>query len=319
MARVLVTGGCGFVGSHLVEHLAESGEEVTVFDTAPPPRSPGSVRYVQGDIRDESALGKVVDRETEVVYHLCAVVGVDRYLAKPTDVVEINLLGARNVLRWALATETRVVMASTSEVYGKNPDPPWDEDADRVLGSTSVDRWSYSTSKALADHLTYGYIRQYGLRATILRYFNVYGPRQRPAYVVSRSIHRALRGLPPELYDGGLQTRSFTFVDDAVRGTVVAGTSPKAEGECFNIGSGQETTVAEVVGLVCELADVPVPALPFDTASRLGGGYQDIARRVPDVRKARDVLGLTCDTPLRTGLRRTIEWARRNPSWLTDA
>ncbi|MDN3354719.1 NAD-dependent epimerase/dehydratase family protein [Actinomadura sp. DC4] len=317
MTRVLVTGGCGFLGGHLVEHLASTGQEVTVFDAAPPPPgAPGSVRYVQGDIRDENALARAVDGRDDVIYHLSAVVGVDQYLSRPADVVEINLLGTLNVLRQARENGNRVIVASTSEVYGKNPDPPWHEDADRVLGSTSVDRWSYSTSKALADHLTFGYIRQYGVNATILRYFNVYGPRQRAAYVVSRSVHRALRGISPELYDGGSQTRCFTYVDDAIRGTVTAANSPKAEGECFNIGSDRETTVAEVIQTICELTGVSVPDAPFDTASRLGSRYQDIGRRVPDVRKARDVLGVTCGTSLREGLRRTIEWARQDPAWL---
>jgi UDP-glucose 4-epimerase len=318
MARVLVTGGCGFIGSHLVEALVAAGHEVTVFDAAPAPTAAsGAARYVRGDVRDEQALAEA-DAGVEHIYHLSAVVGVDQYLERPADVVEINVLGTRNVLRLARTTGARVLMASTSEVYGKNPATPWDEDADRVLGSASVDRWSYSTSKALADHLTFGYIRQYGVDATIVRYFNVYGPRQRPAYVVSRSIHRALRGLTPELYDDGWQTRCFTYVDDAVRATIVAGTSPKALGECFNIGSDRETSVGEVIGIVCELTGIPAPVDRFDTAARLGSRYQDIARRVPDVGKACRVLGVTCGTPLRDGLRATIEWARTTPEWLAS-
>ncbi len=317
MGRVLVTGGCGFVGSHLTEALVQAGDEVTVFDAAPPPPyAPDSVRYVRGDIRDQDAIAKAVNGGTDVIYHLSAVVGVDQYLSRPADVVEINLLGTLNVLRQARADGTKVIIASTSEVYGKNPDPPWAEDADRVVGSTSVDRWSYSTSKALGDHLTFGYIKQYGVNATILRYFNVYGPRQRAAYVVSRSVHRALNGLEPELYDGGTQTRCFTFIDDAIRGTLTAAASPKAEGECFNIGSDRETTVGEVIGIICELTGVPAPASSFDTASELGDRYQDIIRRVPDVRKARDVLGFAAGTSLRSGLQQTIDWARENPSWL---
>jgi UDP-glucose 4-epimerase len=317
MTRVLVTGGCGFIGSHLVSALAASGAEVTVFDAAiPPPHAITADRYVRGDIKDPEALSKAVGTSTDIIYHLSAVVGVDRYLARPADVVETNVIGTLNVLRQASATGAKAVIASSSEVYGKNPEPPWNEDADRVLGSTAVDRWSYGTSKALADHLTFGYVRQYGVDATIIRYFNIYGPRQRPAYVVSKSIHRALRGLAPELYDGGRQTRCFTYVDDAVRATIQAANSEKAVGECFNIGSSTETAVAEVVSLICELTGVPTPE-PVDTASRLGSRYQDISRRVPDVSKARDVLGVTCPTPLRTGLSRTIEWARRTPSWLS--
>lgn len=317
MARVLVTGGNGFVGSHLVEHLLHGGDTVTVFDVAPPAAgNSGAVRYLQGDVRDPDALAKAFADGVDIAYHLSAVVGVDRYLAVPADVVEINLLGTLNLLRQARAVQAKVVVASTSEVYGKNPATPWQEESDRVLGSTSVDRWSYSTSKALAEHLTFAYIRQYGLRAAIVRYFNVYGPRQRPAYVVSRSVHRALHGLAPEVYDGGGQTRCFTYINDAITGTVLVGNSPKSDGECFNIGSDRETTVAEVIRIICELTQLRAAAAPLDTALQFGTRYQDIVRRVPDTSKARNVLGWECGTSLHSGLRQTIEWARRNPWWL---
>jgi nucleoside-diphosphate-sugar epimerase len=317
MTSVVITGGSGFIGSHLAEHLARSGAEVTVYDSAPlPPDFNVPVHYVPGDIRDQEALARAVAADTDVIYHLSAMVGVDRYLAVPADVVEINLVGTLNVLRLAQAVEAKVVLASTSEVYGKNPETPWQEDADRVLGSTAVDRWSYSTSKALAEHLTFAYIRQNGLRAAIVRYFNVYGPRQRAAYVVSRSIQRALRGLAPEVYDGGSQTRCFTYVEDAVVGTMLAGTSPKADGECFNIGNQRESTVAEVISTVCELTGLPLAATALDTAAEFGSRYQDIPRRAPDTTKAHDVLGWGCSTSLRDGLTHTIDWAQRNPWWL---
>jgi dTDP-alpha-D-glucuronic acid decarboxylase len=317
MARALITGGNGFVGSHLAEFLAARGDDVTVFDVAPPRfGQEESLRCIQGDVRDEEALAKAFAHGFDTVYHLSAVVGVDRYLAVPADVVEINMLGTRNLLRQAHAAGAKIVVASTSEVYGKNPVTPWREDADRVLGSTSVDRWSYSTSKALAEHLTFAYIRQHQLRAAIVRYFNVYGPRQRPAYVVSRSVHRALRGLAPEVYDDGTQTRCFTYVDDAVHGTALVGSSPCSDGECFNIGSDRESTVAEVVSMICQLTGTGREPAPLDTAARLGASYQDITRRVPDTSKARDMLGFRAATPLRTGLCQTIEWAQANPWWL---
>lgn len=317
MAKVLVTGGCGFIGSHLAEHLAELGDEVIVLDMASAPRErPSSVRYFQGDVRNEEVLNRKIPCNIGIIYHLSAVVGVDRYLAVPADVVEINLLGTLNLLRLAHRMDAKILLASTSEVYGSNPATPWMEDSDRVLGSTSVDRWSYSTSKALGEHLTFAYIRQHGIRASIVRYFNVFGPRQRPAYVVSRSIHRALRGLAPEVYDHGLQTRCFTYVNDAVQGTVLAANSPKADGECFNIGSDRESTIADVVDTICELTALPVPPAPLDTAAEFGPRYQDITRRVPDTTKARDVLGWRCNTPLLDGLQLTIDWARRNPWWL---
>ena len=179
-----------------------------------------------------------------------------------------------------------------------------------------MDRWSYSTSKALAEHLTYGFVRQHGLRATIVRYFNVFGPRQRPALVVSRSVHRALRGLPPEVYDSGTQTRCFTYVADAVAGTVLAAQSAAADGECFNIGSSQETSVAELVAIISDLTGIADPPRLLDTAVSFGSLYQDITRRIPDTSKAAGLLGWKCDTSLRDGLALTVDWARRNSWWL---
>ncbi|WP_329093482.1 MULTISPECIES: NAD-dependent epimerase/dehydratase family protein [unclassified Streptosporangium] len=320
MAKVVVTGGCGFVGSHLVSRLVERGDEVTVFDggSPPPDQGPGDTRYVAGDIRDRAQVAEVMTPDVDVVYHLAAVVGVDRYLDRPLDVIDINLLGTRNVLDLANETGAKVVVASTSEVFGKNPAVPWSEDADRVLGSTATERWSYSSSKALAEHLTFGFVRAYGLRATIVRYFNVYGPRQRPAFVVSRSIHRALRGLAPVVYDEGGQTRCFTFVDDAITATILAATSPKADGECFNIGSSDETPIRRAIELVAELTGTEPDVIPVDMEERLGNSYQDLRRRVPDAGKAAAVLGWRSTTSLRDGLGETIAWARANPWWLAQ-
>ncbi|MET7461357.1 NAD-dependent epimerase/dehydratase family protein [Nonomuraea sp. NPDC005501] len=322
MARVVVTGGSGFVGSHLVERLVADGHETTVFDHgAPPPgliSGPDAPQHVTGDIRDRAQLAAAIEPGVDVVYHLAAVVGVDRYLDEPLDVIDVNLMGTRNVLDLAERAGAKVVLASTSEVFGKNPAVPWAENDDRVLGSTAVDRWSYSSSKALAEHLAFAFMRQRGLRATIVRYFNVYGPRQRPAFVVSRTIHRALRGLPPIVYDDGGQTRCFTFVDDAIDATLTAGTSEKADGECFNIGSSEETTVGEVVRLILELAGDGPAAVPLDTGARLGPRYQDLRRRIPDARKAYEVLGWRASTDLREGLARTITWGRATPWWLAQ-
>jgi len=317
VANVVVTGGLGFLGGHLVKALARRGDEVTVFDGGPPPpgRDGDSPRYVGGDIRDAGTLATAITGDVDTVYHLAAVVGVDRYIDRPLDVIDINLSGTKNVLELAEKAGARVVLASTSEVFGKNPAVPWAEDDDRVLGSTSTDRWSYSSSKALAEHLTFAYMRQRGLDATIVRYFNVYGPGQRPGFVVSRSVHRALRGLPPILYDGGGQTRCFTFVDDAIEATVEAGTAAAALGECFNIGSSVETTIREVIKLVVELTGGD-EAVPVDPRDGFGDAYQDLSRRVPDTSKALAVLGWRSTTTLRDGLAETIDWARANPWWL---
>lgn len=318
-ARVVVTGGCGFIGAHLVDRLVARGDEVTVIDSALPaigrPAWADQVRFVAGDIRDADRLAEVISPGVDMVYHLAAVVGVDQYLARPLDVIDINVTGTRAVLDLACRAGARVVLASTSEVFGKNPAVPWREDDDRVLGTTSADRWTYATSKALTEHLAYAFSRQHGLATTIVRYFNVYGPRQRPAYLVSRSVHRALNGRPVVVYDQGGQTRCFTFVADAVAGTLAAAENPNAVGESFNIGSMTENTVAEVADLIGKLTGSDTRS-EVDTQTTLGTAYEDLARRIPDTRKAGSQLNWQCEVPLRDGLSRTIQWARTNPWWL---
>jgi UDP-glucose 4-epimerase len=318
MANVVVTGGCGFIGGHLTQFLAHRGDRVVTYDTVPPPPSLPETAggHVVGDIRDAARLATVIRPGAEVVYHLCALVGVDRYLEYPLDVIDVNVQGTRNVLECASAAGAKVVVASTSEVYGKNPAVPWAEEADRVLGGTSVERWSYATSKAMAEHLTYAFVRQHGLRAAIVRYFNVYGPGQRPAYVLSRNIHRALRGLPLMMYDDGRQTRCFTYVGDAVEATATVGSLTRCDGESFNVGSSDETPVAEALQLIGQPTGASQPPVHVQTSESLGRQYEDIGRRAPDTAKARTVLGWKCRTPLRDGLAATVAWARENPWWL---
>ena len=211
-----------------------------------------------------------------------------------------------------------MVFASTSEVFGKNPQPPWAEDDDRVLGSTKTARWSYSTSKAMAEHLVFAMHTAHGLPVTVVRYFNVYGPRQNPIFVISQSIHRILNGRPPLLYDSGEQTRCFTYVDDAIAGTLLAADSDAAIGEAFNIGSMTETTMREAVDLAIRIAGVDAVTEPeiIDTAARFGGVYEDIPRRIPDSTKAQRELGWRLKVDVADGIRRTIDWARANPWYL---
>lgn len=316
-SRAVVTGGCGFVGSHLTDRLAADGDEVTVFDGAQGPAERSEyVRYLRGDIRDPAALARVITQGVDVVYHLAAVVGVDQYLSRPLDVIDVNFTGTRNVLDAAARAGARVVVASSSEVFGKNPAVPWPENGDRVLGPTTSDRWAYSSSKGLTEHLTFAFCRQHGLDATIVRYFNVYGGRQRPAYIVSRSVHRALNGRAPVVYDQGRQTRCFTYIADIVEGTVLAGNSTEATGQVFNLGSMEETTIREVVNLITILTGYRDEAAQVMTAEKLGPAYEDLQRRIPDNTKARTVLGWKCRTSLREGLAQTVAWAQGNPWWL---
>jgi len=327
MSNVVVTGGYGFIGSHLVSALLDRGDTVTVFDFAKNTRDTSidfdthpNFRFVQGDVTDLASLEQALAPDVDTVFHLAAVVGVKNYLNDPLRVLDVNVIGTRNVLELSQRHGTRVVFASTSEVFGKNPNPPFAEDDDRVLGSTRTARWSYSTSKAMAEHLVFAMHSAHGLPVTVVRYFNVYGPRQAPIFVVSQSIHRILNGRAPLLYDSGDQTRCFTYVDDAVAGTLLAADSDAAIGAAFNIGSMVETSMRDVVDLAIKVADVDTvsSAEAVDTEARFGGRYEDIPRRIPDSTKAQRELGWRLQVNVEEGIRRTIEWARVNPWYLDD-
>jgi UDP-glucose 4-epimerase len=327
MSNIVVTGGYGFIGSHLVSGLLGRGDSVTVFDFAKNTRDSdidfdrhANFRFVQGDVTDLAALETALTAGVDTVFHLASVVGVKNYVEDPLRVVDVIVTGTRNVLELCHRHGVRVVFASTSEVYGKNPNPPFAEDDDRVLGSTRTARWSYSTSKAMAEHLVFAMHAAHALPVTVVRYFNVYGPRQNPIFVISQTIHRILNGRQPLLYDSGDQTRCFTYVDDVIAGTLLAAESSAAIGEAFNIGSMTETTVGEAVALAIKIADVDSVsgAEAVDTAARYGGRYEDIPRRVPDSTKAQRELGWRLQVDLEEGIRRTIDWARANPWYLKE-
>ena len=312
MSNVVVTGGYGFIGSHLVSALLDRGDTVTVFDFAKNTRDTSidfdrhpNFRFVQGDVTDIGSLSQALISGVDTVFHLAAIVGVKNYMDDPLRVLDVNVIGTRNVLELSRQHGTRVVFASTSEVFGKNPNPPFAEDDDRVL----------------AEHLVFAMHSAYELPVTVVRYFNVYGPRQAPIFVVSQSVHRILNGHRPYLFDTGDQTRCFTYVDDAVAGTLLAAESNAAIGEAFNIGSMTETSMREVVNLAIKTADVDSvsEAEPVDTAERYGGRYEDIPRRIPDSTKAQQELGWRLTVDVAEGIRRTIDWARANPWYLRES
>ena len=321
---VMVTGAAGMVGSHLIERLLGQGYDVYGLDIVPLERANNlrevagnpKLHYTQGDIRDRAAIEAFFRPDAEVLYHLASVVGVRHYMEDPMSLIDIAIIGTRHFIELCDKHRVRILFTSTSEVYGRNPVVPWKESDDRVLGATNVDRWSYSTSKALVEHMLFGIHRKSGLPMSIIRFFNVYGPRQNPIYVVSQSVYRALRGEQPDVYDGGRQTRCFTYIDDVVSGVIAAATKPEAIGEVFNLGNPVEVTMGEVVNICIEESGADISTVEVDTTEKYGAVYEDIIRRVPDVSKARDLLGWEATTDVRTGLRRTIEWARENPWYL---
>lgn len=324
--EVMVTGAAGLVGSHLVDQLLADGYRVHALDLLPleqadnlrESRGHPGLHYTQGDIRDDDVIQAFFRPDAEVLYHLASVVGVRRYMEDPLSLIDVAILGSRRFIALCEEHGVRILFTSTSEVYGRNPAVPWREDDDRVLGPTSVDRWCYSTSKALVEHMLFGVHRSSGLPMSIVRLFNVYGPRQNPIYVVSQSVYRTLRGDPPDVYDGGKQTRCFTYVGDIVRGLVAAATEPSAVGQVFNLGNPTEVTIHDVVDICIELSGADVEPHQVLTSEKYGDVYEDIERRVPDVSKARTLLGWEARTDVREGIARTVDWARANPWYLRE-
>ncbi len=315
--RVLITGGAGFLGSHLTDGFIERGDEVFVLDTG----SIAKVRHLLDNPRFHYVHDSVFNPElldgmtskVDLIYHLAAVVGVEHYVGDPYETLNVNVNGTQNVLKAAYKYNKRVVFSSTSEVYGRNPKVPWKEDDDRVLGATTVDRWCYSTSKAVGEHFCFAY-HKLGLPVTVVRYFNVYGPRLDRLDVgrlFTIFMGQLLRGADLTVVGDGMQTRCFTYVTDAIAATMQAGLNPQADGHAINIGSDVETTVLEFAQLMLELFGASRSRLKFVSQEEVyGNSYEDIPRRVPDNTKMRTLLDCTPRISLRDGLARTIEWFR---------
>jgi len=317
--RVLVTGGAGYIGSHLVDALLKRGDEVLVVDNL----STGKIEnirhllgqpafhFINDSILNESLLERFVP-SMDRIFHLAAAVGVRNVLEDPLAAINTNVRGTEVVLGLAFKYWKRLVLASTSEIYGKARHIPFREDDDRVLGTTGVARWSYSMSKAIDEHFAFAYAAK-GLPVAIVRYFNSYGPRlDERGYgsVVANFIRQALRGEPITVHGDGKQTRCFTYIDDTVAGTLLAAEAAGAVGEAFNIGSTRETSVLDLAKTIQRLArsKSPIKVVPY--ASYYGEGFEDTRRRVPAVDKAKRLLGFVPKVDLETGLKKTIAWCR---------
>ena len=321
--KVLVTGGAGFIGSHLCERLVDLGFQVRCLDNlwsgnmqnlSKILKNP-NFEFVKGDIMDfKSVLNATKD--VDVIYHLGAVVGVKHYVEHPLKVIEVNVYGTHNVLDAARRNDVeKVIFSSTSEVYGKNVAVPLSEDSDRIFGSSKIDRWCYGIAKGLDEHLCIAYHREYGVRTIILRYFNVYGPRQECSEyggVIAMFIRRVLKDQPPQVFGDGTQTRAFTYVDDIVDGTLLAAEKDFKDPQIFNLGSENEISILDLAKLIIRLAgkeDRLKPVfVPYEEF--YGPFYEDTPRRVPDITRAKEILGYRPKIGLDEGLRRTIEWYR---------
>lgn len=326
--RVLITGGAGFIGSHLAESLLARGDAVTVIDDL----STGSFdnvahlaahprfRFALDSITNEMVLDRLVF-ECDLIVHLAAAVGVDLIVRDPVKVIECNILGARCVLSAARRYRRKVLLASSSEIYGKSAATPMAEEDDRVLGPTTRSRWCYSTTKAVGEYLAMAYHRQADLPVVIMRFFNTVGPRQTGRYgmVVPRFVAQALAGEPLTVYGDGSQRRCFCDVSDTVAAVLALAGCEDAVGGVFNVGSTEEVTILDLARRVLAVVRGVAPPEGAEALERAGlivrvpfeqayeSGFEDMVRRVPDIRRISELTGWRPRVSLDDILRRVAE------------
>lgn len=319
--KVLITGGAGFIGSHLAEELLQQGMEVYVIDDL----STGAIQniqhlkenerfhYVIDDIRNRSVLGEMIDL-CPAVYHLAAAVGVHLILDSPTNTIENNVFGTELVLKLAAKKRKKVLISSTSEVYGKSEKMPCGEADNILIGAPNNIRWSYACSKAIDEFLALAYYKEMRLPVVVARLFNTVGPRQTGRYgmVIPRFIKQALRGERICVYGDGKQSRCFCYVKDTVAALIGLMECEQAAGGVFNVGSTEEVTIAELAQKVKTLtgSSSEIVYVPYDEAYEQG--FEDMRRRVPDITRIKELIGFEPSHSLDDALRLTIEFLKEN-------
>jgi len=296
----LITGAAGFIGSHLVDTLLNRGERVLGLDNLSTGRLQNIAHqldhprfhFARASLSDEIVLDRLAS-EADIIVHLAAAVGVELIVERPTHTIETNVLGTEAVLRTALRYRCRVLLASTSEVYGKGSRIPFREDDDIVLGPTSKSRWGYSASKMIDEFLGLAYHREHGLPVVPLRLFNTAGPRQTGRYgmVIPRFVGQALRGDPITIFGDGSQRRCFCDVDDAVRAIVGLAIHPDAPGRTFNIGGSEEVTIRALAKRIMTLVDSPSETVFVPYSEAYAPGFEDMERRVPSTDRINALIG----------------------------
>jgi UDP-glucose 4-epimerase len=317
--RALITGGAGFIGSHLAESLIAQGHSVSVLDNLDTGRLE-NIEHLRhhprfkctiDSVMNEPVLSRMIER-ADVVFHLAAAVGVKLVVERPVHTIETNVHGTETVLRHARRHGKLVLVASTSEVYGKNAKLPFSEDADLVMGPPSKTRWGYATSKLLDEFLALGYWKEYQSPVIVVRFFNTVGPRQSARYgmVLPNFVRRALAGETITVHGDGSQTRSFTWVGDVVSAITALVQEPKAVGEVFNIGNGAEVSIRDLACKVKAMtrSDSPIEFVPYNQV--FDDSFEDMPRRVPDITKIARFVGYKPTVHLDEIISRVVDyWA----------
>ena len=317
--RALITGGAGFIGSHLSERLLDLGYRVTIIDDL----STGLFENIEHladhpqfhfaieTITNQAVMDRLVS-ECDIIFHLAAAVGVDLIVSSPIRVIETNVRGTDIVLSTARRYRKKTLIASTSEVYGKSNEPTFREDHDRIIGPTTKSRWSYAVSKALDEFLALAYYKEADLPVVILRLFNTVGPRQRGRYgmVIPRFVRWALAGEPIQVYGDGKQSRCFANVGDVVKAIMGLAECPEAEGEIFNVGSQEEITILELAERVKARtgSSSEIVLVPYDEAYE--EGFEDMRRRMPNTDKIKAAIDWEAETPLDATLDQVIAYIK---------
>ena len=325
--RVLITGGAGFIGSHLADAYLQRGDDVLIIDDL----STGTIEnirhlknnprfhYTIDSVHNQPVTAELVD-QCDVVVHLAAAVGVKLIVESPVRTIETNVRGTEVVLALANKKKKRVMIASTSEVYGLSADVPFREDGNLVMGATTKGRWSYACSKAIDEFLALAYWREKKLPTTIVRLFNTVGPRQTGRYgmVIPTFVRQALAGRPITVYGNGKQTRCFGYVGDVVGALIKLMDRPDAVGQVYNIGSNEEISIFKLAEKVKELtnSESEIVLVPYDEAYE--EGFEDMPRRVPDITKINELVGFRPEMTLEGILQSVISFHSGRPSSLDD-
>ena len=317
--RALVTGGAGFIGSHLCERLLADGATVSVIDDLSTGRieniehlkSDLNFKFIEGSVRDGKVLDPLIEK-SDVVFHLAAAVGVQLIVDRPVHTIETNIHGTEMVLEYANKYSKKVLIASTSEVYGKSESIPFHEDDDTVLGSTMFSRWSYACSKAIDEFLAFAYHDQYGLEVVVSRLFNTIGPRQVGHYgmVVPRFVERSLKGEPIQIYGDGKQSRCFAYVGDVVEAIVGLAKSNEAAGKVFNVGSNEEISIEGLADLIIKKTNSSSKKEFISYKEAYGKAFDDMQRRVPCLERIKAATGYEPKTSFEQTLEIIIEYFR---------
>ena len=317
--NILITGGAGFIGSHLAEELIKEGENVNVVDDLSTGRIENisslldnpQFSFIQGNILNEKLMAEVIEK-CELVYHLAAAVGVKYIMENRLNTLQTNVRGTENILELASKDKKKVMLASSSEVYGKNGNVPFNEESVSVIGPTTLHRWSYACTKMVDEFWAFVYFIEKQLPIVIMRFFNTVGQRQLGRYgmVVPRFIKRALSGAPLQVYGDGTQTRCFTSISDVIRAMVELAFCKDAVGEVFNIGSEEEISIKDLAKKIIKLtgSSSEIEYIPYEKA--YGEGFEDMKRRVPDISKIKRFIGWQPEVSLDELLKKVIAYER---------